>query len=103
MQETPSALIPSEVPAEALLERAVAHCACRRRETPDEALAHLRAGDGEVHSAFRYALATELGSYLGGLGAAFHAIYVYGSAMGNSASPCSDIDILIVVRYPPRP
>jgi len=39
----------------------------------------------------------ELGRYLGGLGVSFRAIYIYGSAMTESSSPCSDIDIIVVV------
>ena len=50
-----------------------------------------------MHSTLRYALAKELGHYLGGLGVAFLAIYVYGSAMTESSSPCSDIDVIVVV------
>lgn len=50
-----------------------------------------------MHSSFRYALAKELGQYLGGLGGTFRAVYVYGSSMSNAASPCSDIDLLAVV------
>jgi hypothetical protein len=61
-------------------------------------VARLRRGDPEAHSAFRYALAKEVGLYLGGLGACFRALYVYGRSMGDAASPCSDIDILAVVE-----
>jgi len=48
-----------------------------------------------MHGTFRYALAKGLGEYLGSLGVAFRAVYVYGSAMGETASPCSDIDIIL--------
>jgi hypothetical protein len=96
--DTPSGLLPSEAPAAALMERAIAQCARRRGEPPDSLIEHLRRGDPEVHSLFRYALAKELGQYLGGLGASFRALYVYGSSMGAASSPCSDIDILAVVE-----
>jgi len=96
--ETPSGLLPSEAPAVALIERAIDRCARRRGELWESALERLRRGDPETHSSFRYALAKELGEYLGGLGVSFRALYVYGSAMGNTASLCSDIDILAVVE-----
>jgi hypothetical protein len=96
--ETPSGLLPSEAPAVALIERAIDRCARRRGEFSESTLERLRRGDPETHSSFRYALAKGLGEYLGGLGASFRALYVYGSAMGNAASPCSDIDLLIVVE-----
>ena len=96
--ETPSALLPSEAPAGALVERAIDRCARRRGEASESTLERLRRGDPEAHSSFRYALAKELGEYLGGLGVSFRALYVYGSAMGSAASSCSDIDILAVVE-----
>ncbi len=96
--DTPSGLLPSEAPAAALVERAIAQCARRRGEPQDCTVDRLRSGDPEVHSAFRYALAKELGQYLGGLGACFRALYLYGSSMGDAALPCSDIDILAIVE-----
>jgi predicted nucleotidyltransferase len=80
------------------MERAIDRCARRSGEPPESTLQRLRQGDPEAHSSFRYALAKELGQYLGGLGASFQAVYVYGSSMGNAASPCSDIDLLAVVE-----
>ena len=96
--ETPSGLLPSEAPAAALIERAIDRCARRRGELSESTLERLRRGDPETHSSFRYALAKELGEYLGGLGASFRALYVYGSAMRDRASLCSDIDLLAVVE-----
>jgi hypothetical protein len=96
--ETPSGLLPSEAPAGALVERAIDRCARRAGEASESTLERLRRGDPETHSSFRYALAKELGEYLGGLGVSFRALYLYGSAMGNAASLCSDIDILAVVE-----
>ena len=94
----PSGLLPSEAPVAALLEQAVLRCAERKRETPEAALDELRRGEPDTHSTFRYALARSLGEYLGGLGVSFRAIYVYGSAMRDRSSPCSDLDLLIVVN-----
>lgn len=94
----PSGLLPSEAPIGELLEQAIRHCAERKRESPEMALDELRRGEPDAHSTFRYALARALGTYLGGLGASFRAVYVYGSAMCERSSPCSDVDLLIVVR-----
>lgn len=96
--ETPSGLLPCEAPAAALIGRAIDRCARRRGELAESTLERLRRGDPEAHSSFRYALAKELGEYLGGLGASFRALYIYGSAMRDAASLCSDIDILAVVE-----
>jgi len=96
---TPSALLACEASLPSLFDRAVTHCARRRGETSPEILRRLRAGDPETHSTFRYALAKGIGEYLGGLGISFHAVYVHGSAMGDAASPCSDIDIVVVVGH----
>ena len=97
MRETPSALLPVEASARRLFDQAIEHCRRREGKTREDTLERLRAGDVDVHSTLRYALAKELGQYLGGLGVAFHAIYVYGSAMTESSSPCSDIDVIVVV------
>lgn len=95
---TPSGLLPSEAPGARLVEHAIARCSQRRREPADATLEQLRGGDLEAHSAFRYALAEDLGQYLGSLGVSFRALYVYGSTMGGTAAPCSDIDLLVVVE-----
>ena len=95
MTETPSGLQPVEAPASELFADALAHCAKRSGEHPDVVLERLRSCDPETHGTFRYALAKGLGEYLGSLGVAFRAIYVYGSAMGETSSPCSDIDIIL--------
>jgi len=63
------------------------------------ALDRLRAGDLEMHGTFRYALAKGLGEYLGSLGVPFRAVYVYGSAMAEASSPCSDIDIVLDLEH----
>jgi len=95
MTETPSGLQPVEAPASVLFADALAYCAKRSGEQPDAVLERLRSQDPEMHGTFRYALAKGLGGYLGSLGVAFRAVYVYGSAMGETSSPCSDIDIIL--------
>lgn len=94
----PSGLLPSEAPVGDLIEQAVRRCAERNREPLETVLDELRRGEPSAHSAFRYALARVLGGYLGGVGACFRAVYVYGSAMRDRSSPCSDLDLLIVVN-----
>lgn len=93
----PSGLLPSEVPAMDLLEKAVLRCALRGKEAPDRALEKLRCGDPDAHSTFRYELARLLSQYLCGLGVSFRAVYVYGSAMRGHSTRCSDLDLLVVV------
>ena len=95
MSDRPSALQPVEASAATLFDRALDHCARRSGERRDVVLDRLRDCDPETHGTFRYALAKGLSEYLGGLGVAFRAVYVYGSAMGQAASPCSDIDIIL--------
>ncbi len=100
MKDRPSGLQPVEVSAAALFADALAHCAKRTGQDPDTVLERLRAGDPEAHGTFRYALAKGLGEYLGSLSVAFRAVYVYGSAMGEASSPCSDIDIILELDRP---
>ena len=95
MRDTPSGLQPVEASAGALFADALEHCSRRTGERPEAVLERLCDCDPETHGAFRYALAKGLGEYLGGLGVAFRAVYVYGSAMGETSSPCSDIDIIL--------
>jgi len=97
MRETPSSFVPVEASARQLFDRAIDHCRHRTGTTREATLERLRVGDVEQHATLRYALAKELGRYLGGLGVSFLAIYVYGSAMTESSSPCSDIDVIVVV------
>ena len=95
MTETPSGLQPVEASAKELFIQALGHCSRRTGKYPEDVLEQLRSRDPEMHGRFRYALAKSLGEYLGGLGVAFRAVYVYGSAMGETSSPCSDIDIIL--------
>jgi hypothetical protein len=99
MEETPSGLQPVEASAGALFSQALDHCSRRTGECAEVALARLRARDPEMHGTFRYALAKGLGEYLGNLGVPFRAVYVYGSAMGETSSPCSDIDIILDLEH----
>jgi hypothetical protein len=95
MKEAPSGLQPVEASAGALFGHALDHCSRRTGERADTVLERLRSRDPEMHGTFRYALAKGLGAYLGSLGVPFRAVYVYGSAMGETSSPCSDIDIIL--------
>jgi predicted nucleotidyltransferase len=97
LPEAPSGLVPSEIRSEQLFERATARCV-RGPEGSGEVLRRLRAGDPDMHSRFRYALAKELAEYLARLEAGFCGIYLYGSAMGEAASQYSDIDVIVVVE-----
>ena len=100
MKDSPSGLQPVEASAGALFSNALAHCARCSGRSSEAVLDRLRACDAEMHGTFRYALAKGLGEYLGGLGLPFRAIYVYGSAMSETSSPCSDIDILLDLDHP---
>jgi len=95
MMDRPSGLQPAEISAAALFGGALAHCSRRTGERPEVVLDRLRAQNPETHGTFRYALAKGIAEYLGSLGAAFRAVYVYGSAMGAASSACSDIDIIL--------
>ena len=95
MKGTPSGLQPVEASAGALFGRALEHCSRRTGERVEIVLERLQSCDPETHGTFRYALAKGLGEYLGSLGVPFRAVYVYGSAMGEASSPCSDIDIIL--------
>ncbi len=95
---TPSGLLPAECSATLLISEALDHCVRCLGGSAESALHRLRSGDPAVHSLFRYALARGIGRHLGQLGVCFHAIYVYGSAMQDTANPCSDIDLIAVIR-----
>jgi len=99
LTETPSGLQPVEASAKRLFNRALEHCSKRTGKPPENVLEHLRACDPEMHGTLRYALAKSLSEYLGGLGVAFRAVYVYGSAMSEASSPCSDIDIILELEH----
>ena len=99
MKGKPSGLQPVEASAGALFGRAVEHCSRRSGESSETVLERLRSRDPQMHGTFRYALAKGLGEYLGSLGVAFRAVYVYGSAMGETSSPCSDIDIILDLEH----
>ena len=100
MRDAPSGLLPVEISVGAFFDDALTHCGRRAGCSPEAVLDRLRGGDPEMHGTFRYALAKGLGAYLGSLGVPFRAVYVYGSAMGNASSPCSDIDIILDLDHP---
>ncbi|MCK5826910.1 nucleotidyltransferase domain-containing protein [Candidatus Bipolaricaulota bacterium] len=95
---TPSGLAPSEMPNGILFEEALEACAHRTGLSAEAVLLQLEAGDRQMHSTFRYALAKGLSGYLASLGSVFHEVYVHGSAIGESANPTSDIDVIVVVE-----
>jgi len=95
--ETPSALLPCDAPIADLLESAIGACARRHRLPVDVVVRQLEAGDRALHSSFRYCIAKELSAYFASLGTVFHAVYVYGSSIGQESNPASDIDIIVVV------
>lgn len=95
---TPSGLLPAEVPSGILFEQALECCSHRHGLSVEAVLRRLEEGDCGIHSTFRYGLAKGLSSYLASLGSVFHEVYVYGSSIGESSSPGSDIDVLVVVE-----
>jgi len=98
LSQTPSGLAPSEMPNGILFEEALEACSHRTGLSAEAILLQLEAGDRQMHSAFRYALAKGLSGYLASLGSVFHEVYVHGSALGESANPTSDIDVIVVVE-----
>jgi len=97
--EAPSSFVPSEIPIGALLRRGVDACARKHRIPSDTVVRRLETGDEQMHSAFRYEIAKGLSEYLAHLGTVFREVHLFGSAMGDSSTPFSDIDILVVVRW----
>ena len=95
---TPSGFLPAEMPTALLLEQALEACARRYGLPAENILRRLENGDREMHSAFRYGLAKGLSAYLASLGSVFREVYVYGSAIGESSNPASDIDVIVVVE-----
>ncbi|TFH09427.1 MAG: nucleotidyltransferase domain-containing protein [Candidatus Atribacteria bacterium] len=98
VSEAPSGLICAEIPNASLFEEALDLCARRSGLPTDAVLRLLDDGDREMHSSFRYGLAKGLCRYLAGLGTGFREMYVYGSSIGESANPTSDIDVIIIVE-----
>lgn len=95
--EAPSGLLSSELVIAPVLERALEQCARRSNVDREAVLDLILRGDPQTHSAFRYALAKEVASYLGGLGVPFRGVYVHGSVITDSAGPGSDLDVIVVV------
>jgi len=95
---TPSGMIPAEVPNGPLFEQALEVCSHRHGFPVEAVLQRLEEGDCGMHSTFRYGLAKALSCYLASLGSVFHEVYVYGSSIGESSNPASDIDVIVVVE-----
>lgn len=96
--EAPGGFACAEVPNQSLFWESLGLCARRSGLPVDRVLHLLDEGDREMHSSFRYGLAKGLSRYLAGLGTGFREIYVYGSSIGESANPASDIDVIIIVE-----
>lgn len=69
-------------------------CSCTR----DQVLRLLQENCPTIHSRIRYALAKELGCYLGENHADVQAVFVYGSTMQDTAGKMSDIDLIVLVN-----
>jgi len=95
---TPSGYIPAEVPNGILFEQALEACSHRYSLSVEAVLRRLEEEDRGMHSTFRYGLAKGLSCYLASLGSVFHEVYVYGSSIGESSNPASDIDVIVVVE-----
>lgn len=98
LSTTPSGLLPAEVPGAILFEQALEVCSHCFGLSVEGVLRRLEEGDRGMHSTFRYGLAQSLSGYLAGLGSVFHEVYVYGSSIGESSNPASDIDVIVVVE-----
>ena len=98
LSRTPSGFLPAELPNGILFEQALEVCSHRHGLSAEEVLQRLEEGDCGMHSTFRYGLAKGLSGYLASLGSVFHEVYVYGSSIGESSNPASDIDVIVVVE-----
>jgi len=94
----PSMLTRTELDADALLQSCIVCCA--KQLNLDEQSVHrqLRNGSCQAHSLLRYTIAKRLADYLGRLGGGICGVYLYGSAMNDTAQPNSDIDLVILVE-----
>ena len=95
---TPSMLAETELDADALLKSAVSCCARQLNLDEQDVRQQLRAGSCQAHSTLRYAVAKRVADYLGQLGGGIRGVYLYGSAVNDTARSCSDIDLVVVVE-----
>jgi predicted nucleotidyltransferase len=96
--DTPSVLLAPEIEAERIFARSIDFCSRRTKREQEEVFEGLRAGDSELHSTLRYAIAKEVAAYLKRLGGrSFRGVYLYGSAMQGGAHLSSDIDLIVLV------
>jgi len=94
----PSMLAESELDADALLESAISCCARQLNLDEQDVRQQLRNGSCQAHSSLRYAVAKRVADYLGQLGGGIRGVYLYGSAMNDTARSCSDIDLVVLVE-----
>ena len=95
---SPSMLAGTELDANALLKSAISCCA--RQLNLDEQNVHqqLRDSSCQVHSLLRYTVAKRVANYLGQLDGGIRGVYLYGSAMNDTARSSSDIDLIVLVE-----
>ena len=74
-------------------------CENKLKENRNTIIKLFQKGNSSVHSNFRYALAKEIGAYLGSISKNLSKIYVHGSAVTDRSGPGSDIDIIILLEY----
>ena len=95
---TPSLLVRPGFDVQEAFDHVFTRCRARGLGGTNQLLLALRAGDPVAHSSFRYAIAEEVSRQLSSLGAAFRAVYIYGSTVENRARPNSDVDIIAWVH-----
>ncbi|SFR07338.1 nucleotidyltransferase domain-containing protein [Desulfoscipio geothermicus] len=83
--------------AAAFFDNSLAFCSQKHYYSREEILQLMQKNCPTIHSRIRYALAKELGRYLGEQYATVQSVYVYGSTMKDSAGKTSDIDLLVLV------
>ena len=96
--DAPSMLAEAELDADTLLESAVSSCARQLHLDEQDVCRQLREGSCPTHSLLRYAVAKRVADYLGQLDGGIRGVYLYGSAMDDTARSCSDIDLVVLVE-----
>ena len=94
----PSMLAETELDADALIKSAFSCCARQLNLDEQDVRQQLRDGSCQAHSSLRYAVAKRVADYLGQLGGGIRGVYLYGSAMNDTARSSSDIDLIVLVE-----
>lgn len=79
-------------------DSSLTRCSQLCRRTRAQVLRSLQENCPDTHSRIRYALAKELGRYLGESYCQVLAVYVFGSTMNDTAGKMSDLDLLVLVK-----